>query len=96
MHVAQNREIGRQSPRRHAASRPGRRSILTRPQFLWMLDLGWSGELVDGVRQYARADYQPGGTQLDGITPNDYTLQFAPVPGFEPPGDWAVTAAPTL
>jgi exopolysaccharide biosynthesis polyprenyl glycosylphosphotransferase len=40
MHVVQNRGTGRKTTRSPAVSQPGRRSILTRGHFLWLLDVG--------------------------------------------------------
>ncbi|MDQ5909793.1 MAG: hypothetical protein QG599_1888 [Pseudomonadota bacterium] len=33
---------------------------ILQPLFGWIMDLGWSGELVNGVRVYSAADYQAG------------------------------------
>lgn len=35
-------------------------AALMQPAFGWVLDLGWSGALVDGMRQYAWSDYRYG------------------------------------
>jgi len=35
-------------------------AALMQPVFGWVLDLGWSGTLVDGMRHYAWVDYQHG------------------------------------
>lgn len=35
-------------------------AALMQPTFGWVLDLGWGGELVDGVRRYAWTDYRNG------------------------------------
>lgn len=35
-------------------------AALMQPAFGWVLDLGWSGELVDGVRRYGWTDYRAG------------------------------------
>lgn len=35
-------------------------AAIMQPAFGWMLDLGWSGALVEGVRQYAWGDYRNG------------------------------------
>lgn len=35
-------------------------AAIMQPAFGWVMDLGWDGSLVDGVRQYAWADYRHG------------------------------------
>ena len=35
-------------------------AAIMQPAFGWMLDLGWSGELIDGARHYTWSDFQRG------------------------------------
>ena len=35
-------------------------AAIVQPLFGWIMDLGWSGQLVNGVRVYSAADYQSG------------------------------------